>query len=88
MTVLCLLDARLPLFLFAVVKLPSVYSYACIRAYHSKIDAAHYAFVGEMRKTMGFLSKLLTFGEGKQLKRYQSLVDKIGSLEPLSLIHI
>ncbi len=31
---------------------------------------------------MGFLSKLLTFGEGKQLKRYQSLVDKIGSLEP------
>ena len=41
-----------------------------------------HAFVGEMRKTMGFLSKLLTFGEGKQLKRYQSLVDKIGSLEP------
>ena len=65
-----------------MVKLPNVYSYACIRAYHSKIDAAHYAFVGEMRKTMGFLSKLLTFGEGKQLKRYQSLVDKIGSLEP------
>ncbi len=31
---------------------------------------------------MGFLSKLLTFGEGRQLKRYQSLVDKIGSLEP------
>ncbi len=31
---------------------------------------------------MGFLSKLLTIGEGKQLKGYQSLVDKIGSLEP------
>ena len=35
-----------------------------------------------VRQAMGFLSKLLTFGEGKQLKRYQALVDKIGSLEP------
>ena len=25
----------------------------------------------------GFLSKLLTFGEGKQLKNYQALADKI-----------
>ena len=31
---------------------------------------------------MGFLSKLLTLGEGKQLKRYQSLVEKINGLEP------
>ena len=30
----------------------------------------------------GFLSKLLTFGEGKQLKNYQALADKIGGLEP------
>ena len=30
----------------------------------------------------GFLSKLLTFGEGKQLKNYQALAAKIGSLEP------
>ena len=30
---------------------------------------------------MGFLSKLLTMGEGKQLKRYQALVDKINGLE-------
>ena len=28
----------------------------------------------------GFLSKLLTFGEGKQLKNYQALAAKIGSL--------
>jgi preprotein translocase subunit SecA len=31
---------------------------------------------------MGFLSKLLTVGEGKQLKRYQAKVDKINALEP------
>ncbi|WP_304426126.1 preprotein translocase subunit SecA [uncultured Adlercreutzia sp.] len=31
---------------------------------------------------MGFLSKLLTMGEGKQLKRYQAQVDKINALEP------
>ncbi len=31
---------------------------------------------------MGFLSKLLTMGEGKQLKRYQKLVDEINDLEP------
>ena len=31
---------------------------------------------------MGFLSKLLTVGEGKQLKRYQAIVDKINGLEP------
>ncbi len=31
---------------------------------------------------MGFLSKLLTIGEGKQLKGYRALVDKIGALEP------
>ncbi|MBQ3106044.1 MAG: preprotein translocase subunit SecA, partial [Eggerthellaceae bacterium] len=30
---------------------------------------------------MGFLSKLLTFGEGKQMKGYQATVDKINSLE-------
>ncbi|MEF2829827.1 MAG: preprotein translocase subunit SecA, partial [Senegalimassilia anaerobia] len=30
----------------------------------------------------GFLSKLLTFGEGKQLKNYQALADEIGGLEP------
>ncbi|WP_350453747.1 preprotein translocase subunit SecA [Slackia heliotrinireducens] len=31
---------------------------------------------------MGFLSKLLTFGEGKQLKGYQAKADRIGTLEP------
>ncbi|MEY8459959.1 preprotein translocase subunit SecA [Eggerthellaceae bacterium 24-137] len=31
---------------------------------------------------MGFLSKLLTMGEGKQLKRYQAKVEKINALEP------
>ena len=31
---------------------------------------------------MGFLSKLLTMGEGKQLKQYQAQVDKINALEP------
>ena len=31
---------------------------------------------------MGFLSKLLTFGEGKQLKGYQAMADKVGSFEP------
>ena len=31
---------------------------------------------------MGFLSKLLTVGEGKQLKGYQARVDKINALEP------
>ncbi|RNL18430.1 preprotein translocase subunit SecA, partial [Slackia faecicanis] len=31
---------------------------------------------------MGFLSKLLTFGEGKQLKGYQAQVAKINALEP------
>ena len=31
---------------------------------------------------MGFLSKLLTFGEGKQLKGYHAQVDKINALEP------
>ena len=31
---------------------------------------------------MGFLSKLLTFGEGKQMKGYQALVEKINALEP------
>ena len=30
----------------------------------------------------GFLSKLLTLGEGRQLKKYQAVADKIGSLEP------
>ena len=30
----------------------------------------------------GFLSKLLSFGEGKQMKQYQSIVEKIGRLEP------
>ena len=36
-----------------------------------------------LRKTayMGFLSKLLTMGEGKQLKRYQAIVDTINGLE-------
>ncbi len=29
----------------------------------------------------GFLSKLLTFGEGKQMKKYQATVNKINSLE-------
>ena len=39
--------------------------------------------IGLLRKTayMGFLSKLLTMGEGKQLKRYQSIVDTINGLE-------
>jgi preprotein translocase subunit SecA len=31
---------------------------------------------------MGFLSKLLSAGEGKQLKKYQGTVDKINALEP------
>ncbi len=31
---------------------------------------------------MGFLSKLLTAGEGKQLKKYQARVDEINALEP------
>jgi len=31
---------------------------------------------------MGFLSKLLTVGEGKQLKRYQAIVEKINGFEP------
>ena len=31
---------------------------------------------------MGFLSKLLTLGEGKQLKRYEAMVQKINGLEP------
>ncbi len=31
---------------------------------------------------MGFFSKLLTMGEGKQLKRYQAKVDKINALDP------
>ncbi|MEE0704946.1 MAG: preprotein translocase subunit SecA, partial [Adlercreutzia sp.] len=31
---------------------------------------------------MGFLSKLLTMGEGKQLKRYQAKVEEINALEP------
>ena len=31
---------------------------------------------------MGFLSKLLTMGEGKQLKGYRAMVDKINALEP------
>lgn len=31
---------------------------------------------------MGFLSKLLTIGEGKQLKGYEAQVEKINSLEP------
>ena len=31
---------------------------------------------------MGFLSKLLTLGEGKQLKRYEAAVQKINALEP------
>ncbi|NGM16997.1 preprotein translocase subunit SecA [Eggerthellaceae bacterium zg-893] len=30
----------------------------------------------------GFLSKILTFGEGKQMKGYRSAVEKINSLEP------
>ncbi len=30
----------------------------------------------------GFLSKLLSLGEGKQMKQYQAKVDKINSLEP------
>ena len=39
--------------------------------------------IGLLRKTayMGFLSKLLTMGEGKQLKRYQAIVDTINGLE-------
>ena len=46
----------------------------------------------------GFLSKLLTLGEGKQLKRYEATVERINGLESgmqeksddelLSLIHI
>ncbi|MBQ9954861.1 MAG: preprotein translocase subunit SecA, partial [Eggerthellaceae bacterium] len=31
---------------------------------------------------MGFLSKILTFGEGKQLKKYEAIVAKINALEP------
>lgn len=31
---------------------------------------------------MGFLSKLLTFGEGKQLKGYQAMAERVGSFEP------
>ena len=31
---------------------------------------------------MGFLSKLLTMGEGRQLKGYQAVVEKINALEP------
>ena len=31
---------------------------------------------------MGFLSKLLSFGEGKQIKKYEAIVPKIGALEP------
>ena len=34
------------------------------------------------RPSMGFLSKLLTLGEGKQLKRYEAMVQKINGLEP------
>ena len=30
----------------------------------------------------GFLSKLLTLGEGKQMKGYQAVVDKVNGLEP------
>ena len=30
----------------------------------------------------GFLSKLLSFGEGKQLKKYNAVVDKVNALEP------
>ena len=30
----------------------------------------------------GFLSKLLTFGEGRQLKNFQSIAGKINDLEP------
>ena len=30
----------------------------------------------------GFLSKLLSFGEGKQLKKYNAQVDAINALEP------
>ena len=38
-----------------------------------KKDGAHMA---------GFLSKLLTLGEGKQMKGYQAVVDKVNGLEP------
>ena len=31
---------------------------------------------------MGFLSKLLTAGEGKQLKKYQQVVTQVNALEP------
>ena len=31
---------------------------------------------------MSFLSKLLTIGEGKQMKSYQAIVEKINNLEP------
>ena len=31
---------------------------------------------------MGFVSKLLSFGSDKDLKRYYKLVDKINALEP------
>ncbi len=31
---------------------------------------------------MGFLSKLLSFGEGKQLKKYERVVEQINALEP------
>ena len=32
----------------------------------------------------GFLSKLLTLGEGKQLKRYEATVERINGLESTS----
>ena len=31
---------------------------------------------------MGFLSKILTFGEGRQLKKHEAVVEKINALEP------
>ena len=31
---------------------------------------------------MGFVSKLLSFGSDKDLKRYQKTVEKINALEP------
>ncbi len=30
----------------------------------------------------GFFSKLLSFGEGRQVKNYQKIADHIGTLEP------
>ena len=36
----------------------------------------------KMGFSMGFFSKLLSFGEGKQLKKYEGVVEQIGAFEP------